>query len=136
MHHALPMSVVQRRCHVASYTDRIVDGQLLFAAQPVAQRLPLDEWHDVIQQGAAVALHLSRVVKRQYVGVLQPGRYLDLAQEALRPDGGGQLGMQNLEGHLPAMLGVLREVDGRHPASPHLAINDIAPRQAHPKAVE
>jgi len=48
--------------------------------------------------------------------VLEVGRELDLAQEAVRPDGGGQFGAEGLDGDLAAVPEVLRQEHRRHAA--------------------
>jgi len=45
----------------------------------------------------------------------QVRRRSDLAQETLRPQGGGQFRTQHLHGDFPAVLEILRLVDDRHP---------------------
>jgi hypothetical protein len=48
----------------------------------------------------------------------QVSRRGDLAQEALRPQGGGQLGTQHLHGDFPAVLEILGLVDVAMPPCP------------------
>ncbi len=79
------------------------DGELLLAVQPVAQRLALDEGHDVEQ----VAVGLARVEERQDVRVLEIGGELDLGQEALGADHGGELGPEDLQRDPPVVPDVL-----------------------------
>src|SRR2546430_10278938 len=70
------------------------EGQPALARQPIAQRLPLDVGHHVVE-------HAGRspgVVHGEDVGVTERGRDLDLAREALEPDRRSELGSQHLEG--------------------------------------
>ena len=55
----------------------------------------------------------------------QPRGDLDLAQESLLHDRGGQLGVQHLDRDLAAVLEVLGEIDGRHAAASDLAIDPV-----------
>ena len=59
----------------------------------------------------------------------EPGRDLDLPQEPLGADRGRQVGLQHLEGDLPLVLAVVREVDRRHPAAAEYARQRVALRQ-------
>ena len=84
--------------------------------------LALDEGHDVEQE----AVGLARVEERQDVRVLEVGGELDLGQEPLGADHGGELGAQQLERHLAVVLEVLGEVDGGHAAGADLTFDPVA----------
>ena len=58
--------------------------------------------------------------------MLQPGRVLDLAQEALGPERGGQLGVQHLERDRAVVPEVVGEVHRGHAAAPELALEPVA----------
>ena len=58
--------------------------------------------------------------------MVEPGSDLDLAQEPVGTEAGGELGMQHLDGHLAVMTGVVREVHRRHAAASDLAVDAIA----------
>ena len=58
--------------------------------------------------------------------MLEIGGDLDLGEEAVAADDGGQLGVQDLDGDLAAVLQVLGEVDGGHAALAELAVEAIA----------
>ncbi len=60
------------------------------------------------------------------MGVGEPGRGLDLAQEPLGAEGRRELGAQHLDGDGAVMLQVLGEVDRRHPAPTELALDRVA----------
>src|SRR4051812_25318265 len=51
---------------------------------------------------------------------------LDLGEEPLGADDGGQLGAEDLERHAAVMAQVLREVDRSHPALTELALDAVA----------
>jgi hypothetical protein len=66
-----------------------IRGELLLAVEPVAQGLALDVRHHVVRG----AVQLAAVDEPEDVRVLQAGDGPDLAQEALRADDGGELGL-------------------------------------------
>ena len=76
--------------------------------------LALDEGHDVEQE----AVGLARVEQRQDVGMLEIGGDLDLGQEALGADDGGELGAEHLDRDVAVVAQVVGEVDRRHAAAP------------------
>ncbi len=58
--------------------------------------------------------------------MLQLGRELDLAQEALGAERGGELGAEHLERDQPLVPQVAREIDRGHAALPELALDGVA----------
>ncbi len=58
------------------------------------------------------------------------GRDLDLLEKALGPEGYGQFRPQDLDGYLAVMLPVLRQVDGRHPATTELTLERVTVTQS------
>jgi len=82
VHHALLVRVIERARRLARDAKRVFDGQLVIPMQPVAQALPLDEGHGEPE----LAGDFAGVKHGQDVGMLKPGRDLDLAVEALRAD--------------------------------------------------
>src|ERR1051325_2782747 len=63
------------------------------------------------------------------MGMLQRGDGLDLAQEPLGANDGGQLGPEDLDGDPAVVLQVLREIDRGHPALAQLALDRVASRE-------
>ena len=55
MDDAAPVGVVERGGDFRREADGVVDGQLLLAGEPVAQRLALDERHHVVQEAVGLA---------------------------------------------------------------------------------
>ena len=119
--HAVPVGVVQRARPPRWRSGRLRDGELLLAVEPVAERFALDERHDVVEE----AVGLARVEQRQDVRVLEVGRGLDLGQEALGADHGGQLGPQHLDRDLAVVPQILGQVDRGHPAGPDLVLEPV-----------
>src|SRR5687768_7161164 len=86
---ALAEPLGHSRC-LSSDTDGLLYAQLDLAPQPVAQALALDIRHGIPQQPA----RLTRVVDGKNVGVLESGGRADFAEEALRAERDGQLGVE------------------------------------------
>ena len=128
----LRVGVGQRLGGLARDPHGVVDGELLLAVEPVAQRLALDERHHVVEEAA----RLARVVEAEDVGVLELGGEPDLAQEPLGADGGGELGFSTLIGDLAVVPKVLRQVDGGHAAFAHQALDLIAVAQRGAKLLQ
>jgi hypothetical protein len=62
----------------------------------------------------------------QNVRVLEPGDELDLALEALRTEGGGDLGVEDLERDRAVVPQIMGEVDDSHPTTSELALDAVA----------
>ena len=75
VHDVVAVCIGERARHFGRDPHRLVDRELLFPLQPVAQRLALDIRHDVIEE----AVDGTGVVQRQDVRVLQPGGDRNLA---------------------------------------------------------
>ena len=67
--------------------------------------------------------------------MLEAGGDLDLGEEAIAADDGAQLGVQDLDGDLAAVLQVLGEVDGGHAALAELALEAVAVGQGGGEAL-
>src|SRR5205823_6275291 len=76
---------------------------------------------DVIQETVCHAA----VEERLEVRMLQPGRDLDLGEEAIDAKGRGELRPQHFERHAAIMAHVAGEIDVGHPARAHLALEDV-----------
>ena len=122
VHDAVTVCVVQRLGYFAGEPDGVLDRQLHFALQPVAQALALDVGHRVPEPACC----LARVEHGQNVRMLEPGRGLDLAQEALRAEHRAEFGVEHLERDGPLVPDVASEVHGRHAAAPELALELVA----------
>ena len=118
----MAVGVVERVGDLAGDPYGLVHRELLLARQPDAEALALDVRHDVEDE----AVGLARVEQRQNVGVLEVGGGLDLGQEPLGAEDGGQLGTEHLERHLAVVAHVVGEIDGGHAALAHLALEAVA----------
>ena len=121
MDHALAVGVVEGGRDFPGEPQRVVHRELPLPAQPGPERFPGDVGHHVVEQAVGV----TRVDQPQDVGMLEVGRDLDLGQEALPADHGGELGMQHLDGDLAAVLEVFGEIDGGHAPLSQLALEAI-----------
>ena len=90
------------RCYSAADLERIIYRELLLAMESIPETLTLHIGHDVVQEPVGV----PGIVERQDVGMSEPSRQLDLAQEAVRTQGGGQLRAKNLESDWSVVLQV------------------------------
>ena len=68
--------------------------------------------------------------------MLQRGGELDLLQEPLGAQHGGELGMQDLERDPAAVPNVFGEVDGRHPALTQLTLDAVTVRESARESVD
>jgi hypothetical protein len=62
--------------------------------------------------------------------MLEPGGEVDLSKEALGAEGGGELGVEHLEGDGAVMAEIAGEPDGGHAPATELALEGIAVSQA------
>ena len=62
--------------------------------------------------------------------MLQARRQLDLGQKPIGAERLGDFGADDLDGDLPRVPNVVREVDGRHPPFAELALDVVAAREA------
>ena len=132
VHHALAVGVGQRVHHLDQDLDRVVHRQFADPRQPLAQRLSLDVGHDEVEEAAG----LAGIVERQNVGMLQAGRHLDFAEEALAAERGGELRAEHLECHEAAVAEVFRQVHGGHAAGPDLPLDAVAVGEGRGEAGE
>jgi hypothetical protein len=113
---------VERVRHFPRDLNGVVDGELLLAIQAVAQRLALDIRHDIEKKPVG----LARIVERQDVRMFEAGGELDLAQEPLAADRGGQLGLEDLDRHRAVELSVLGQIDDGHSTTTQFPLDAVA----------
>ncbi len=134
MHDPAAMGVVERTCHFGGNADRIRNRELLVPRQPVAEGLALDVGHDVEQQSGVVrrecvgSRHAGHAAVKQWqdVRVLEVGGGLDLGEEALGADDGGEFRAQDLDGDGAIVLEVVGQVDRGHAPLAELALDAVA----------
>ena len=136
MDHPVLMGVLQGAADFVGDAERGVEGELAFARQVLAERLPLRIRHDVVQKGdrpfvppSGTGDDLAGVEQRKDVRVLQAGDDLNLPEEPLAADGGRQLGLEYLERDAPVVLEVLGQQHDRHAAPAELTLDAVAVSQ-------
>ena len=75
----------------------------------------------------------AAVEEGQDVGVLEAGGGLDLPEEAVGAECGGELGAEKLDGDEAIVLEVAGEVDGGHAAATELALDVVAIDEGGPQ---
>ena len=122
MDDALAMGVVEGTGHFPRESQGVINGKLLLARQAIAERFTRHIRHDVIEEAVGGA----GVDQPQNVGMLQVGGDLDLGEETIAADDGAQLGVEDLNGDLAAVLEVFGEIHRGHTALTQLAVEAIA----------
>ena len=125
---ALSMSVVQRVRHFARDAKGLGSRDRAAPHDAIPERLPFDVRHHVVQEPVG----FTRIVERQDVRVLQPGRDLDLSKESLRADRLGELRTQDLDGDGTLVLQVRGQVDRSHAALAELVFRHGTRRRVLP----
>jgi hypothetical protein len=86
------------------------------------ERLSSDVRHHIIEK----TIGLARVRHGEDVGVSEPGGDLYFPQEPLRGESLGDPRAEYLDGYAAAVLEILGEIDGGHPARTELAFDAVA----------
>ena len=123
MDHTAFVRVGQGTGYLATDADRLLDGQAVVRAKPRAHGVALHVGHHVVQ----LRVRLARVVDGEDVGMLQAGRELDLAEEALRAQCVRQLRVEYLDGDESLVADVVRKVDRGSTAASDLALEEVPP---------
>ena len=118
---AVAVGVVERVGDVRRDAHRLVHAELGLAVELRAERLAVDERHDVVEE----PVRRARVEERKDVRVLERRRGGDLVHEPLGAEHRGELGLEHLHRHAPPVAEVLGEVDRGHAALPELAVDAI-----------
>ncbi len=121
VHDALAVGIVERTRHFLREPKRVVDRELLIAREAVPERLARDVGHDVVKE----AIGGARIDQAEDVRMLEPGGDLDLGEEAIAANHGAQLGMEDLDGDLAAVLQVFGEIHRGHAALAQLAVEAV-----------
>ena len=117
----IPVAVIRSSAPVAGDLERGLERKLLIPSEPLPKGLPLGIRHHVVEQSVG----LSRVVERKHMGMLQRRGDPDLAEEPVTPQHRRQLGLEHLDGDLPAVLQVLGEEHDSHPAVAELPLHAV-----------
>ena len=126
------MGIAKRLGDLARHLEGVVERQLLLALHAVAEGLPRDVGHDVVEQPPAIVgggLDHAAVEEGQDVRMVELGGDGDLAEEPLGAERVGELGVEDLDRHRAVVLEIVREVDGGHAALAQLPLDAVAVRQ-------
>jgi hypothetical protein len=126
VYHPVVVRVLQRPGGVRRDPERIFQGQLRLASEPIAEALPFDERPGEPE----VPCGIPGVVDGQDVRVLKAADHLYFALKPLGTERVGQLGMQHLERHAALVPEVMGKKHRRHAAPAKLAIEPVAVGQA------
>ena len=122
MYDAVLVGVTEGGSDLVSEAHHFLHREFPLAIQPLAQRLPLDVGHHVVEETVGFA----GVVERQDVGMREVCCDLDLTHEALDAEARGEFRAKNLDCYLAPMLEVLGEIDGCHPARTEFPFDGVA----------
>ena len=122
------VGVLQRVGRFPRDPERVLQRQLALPVQPTPERLPVDERHREPEEvrRAVLRSHGAAVEDREDVGVLEAGGEADLALEAIGAEGGGDLGVEDLERDRAVVPQVLREIDRGHAPAPELPLERVS----------
>ncbi len=110
---------------------RLVHAELRLAIQLLAQRLALNERHDVEQK----AIRSAAVEQRQDVRMLERRGRRDLLHEPIGAENGRELRLEQLEGDFSFVTEIFAEIDRRHPALTEMALDAVASGECVVQAV-
>ena len=122
VHDPLRVRMAERVGDLPRDAHGLVERELLLALEPVAEGLAGDERHHIVEHAPG----LAAVEEREDVRMLQLGRRLDLGQETLGAERGGEIGVHDLDRDLPVVAEVVREMHRRHPALADLPLKAVA----------
>ena len=125
MHQSPRMRIAQRLGHFRRDVQTLIERQLLFTLEPSAQRLALDEGHDVVQD----VVRFAGVEEGQYVRVAEVCRVRDLTEKPLVPQRCGKFRPQHLDRYFTVVLDVVREIHSCHAAGAKLTLDGVPPRE-------
>ncbi len=128
MNDALRVCVGQRVGDLERDAHRLLERQALLPLQSSPQRLALDVRHHVVAQPVGPIRHEEAFVggeNRHDVRVAEPGRELDLPDEALAELGAQDVGVHHFHRHFARRMAFDRQEDARHAARPDLAFDGV-----------
>lgn len=119
---AVAVGVVEGVGHLGGDAHRFLDAQLGFPVELPAQRLAVEERHDVIQEAPLA----PGVEEREDVRVLELRGGRDLPEEAFRPQQCREFGAEHLDRDPAVMPEVRGEEDRRHATGADRAVDLVA----------
>ena len=125
MHDPHAVRVRERLGDVSAERGAVGRRDALLTYETRAKRFPGDQRHDVEQ----AATDFAGVEQRHDAGMHQLRHQSDLALEAFRAQGVGQVGGQDFDGDVAPQMPVVRSIHDGHAAAPDLAIELESVRQ-------
>ena len=130
------MRVRERGGDLAGDAECVAYGELAFAVETGAERLPLDQRHHVEEQPVGASVGGAGVVEREDVGVPERRGGPDLPEKPLRAECVPKLGAENLDGDQSVVLAITGQIHRGHPALPQLALDGVAVGEGGAEMVE
>lgn len=130
------MRVRERGGDLAGDAERVADGELAFAVETGAERLPLDQRHHVEEQPVGAGVGGAGVEEREDVGVPERCGGPDLPEKPLRAERVPKFGAEDLDGDGAVVLAIAGQVHRGHPALPQLALDGVAVGEGGAEVVE
>ena len=125
--------VTQRVGNLACDAKCFINSELFVAIDPVTQRLAFDQRHHVVKEGLKtltaglrLELNFARVIQRNDVRMAEIGCGLDFEQKPFGAQRGPNFRTKNLDGDIPVVLQVAREIQCSHAAAAELALDGVA----------
>jgi hypothetical protein len=122
MDYSVPVRIVHRTGYSGGDVHRFVNRELPLAVQTLAQRFALHIRHHIEEE----TVGFPGIEEGEQRWMLQVGGKLDLAEDTLRAYYRSEVGFEDLEGDVPVVFDIAREVNGRHPAGADFAFDAIA----------
>ena len=123
MDHALPVGVLERVGDLRAMPTASSIGSWSSSRSRSRSDSARHIRHDIEEHRPAQAeVERAGIVEREDVGMAEPGRDTDLAQEALGAEHRAELGVEHLDRDLAVMPDVVGQVDRGHAAAAELAL--------------
>jgi hypothetical protein len=116
------VSIVQRICHFARYSQRFLDRKLEIFCQSITQGKPFDIGHHVVDE----AVGFTRIEQRQDVRMRQFRGKVDLSQKPLSANRLRDVRSENLDGDTPIVTNVIRQINRCHASFAEDAPDSVA----------
>ena len=119
VHDSIGVRICQRIDDIAQDASDVRHRQLVLSRQARTERLAGDVWHGVVEQ----PVRRRRGEHGDDVRVLETGRQVDLALEAVGAETGRKIGGKDLDDNPPIERGVMHEEHTRHASAAELALD-------------
>jgi hypothetical protein len=121
VHDTFAVGIVQRLGDLASELYSLFDRETFVTLQPLAERLPDDAGHDIVIEPVG----FPRIEQRQDHRVLELSGDVYFLEESLRGERLGYSRLEHLDGHVPIVSEIVRQVDRSHATGTELALDPV-----------